>query len=72
VSAISPATALGVGLGIPRADGTGCLLAHSSTANGGTSAEVSGPVAVGVYCVQVFAPAQSANSVNFTVTLEYP
>ncbi len=72
VSAISPATALSVGLGIPRADNTGCLLAYSSTASSGTSAEVSGPVAVGFYCVQVFAPAQSANAVNFTVTLEHP
>lgn len=72
VSGISPATALAVGLGVPRADGTGCLLAHSSIANGGTSAEVSGLVAVGFYCVQVFAPAQSANSVSFTVTLEHP
>jgi hypothetical protein len=72
VSGISPATALAVGLGVPRADGTGCLLAHSSTATSGTSAEVSGPVAVGTYCVQVFAPAQSAGSITFTVTLAHP
>ncbi len=72
VSAISPATPLTIGLGVPRADGTGCLLAFSSTATGGASAEASGTVAVGTFCVQVFAPAQSANAVNFTVTLEHP
>ena len=72
VSSISPATALAVGLGIPRADGAGCLLAHSSAASNGSSADVSGPVSVGTFCVQVFAPAQSVPSVTFTVTLEHP
>ena len=72
LSDISPATALVVGLGIPRADGTGCLLAHSSTAVGGAATQVSGPVGVGTYCVQVFAPGQTANSVSFTVVLEHP
>lgn len=72
VSGISPATALAVGLGIPRADGAGCLLAHSSTASGGTSADISAPVSVGTFCVQVFAPAQSAGAVTFTVTLQHP
>ena len=72
VSGISPATALAVGLGIPRADGAGCLLAHSSTASSGTSADISAPVSVGTFCVQVFAPAQSAGAVTFTVTLQHP
>ena len=72
VSGISPATPLVIGLGVPRSDGTGCLLAHSSAATGGVSAEVSGAVAVGTFCVQVFAPGQSANAVTFSVALEYP
>lgn len=72
VSGISPTTALAIGVGVPRADGTGCLLAHSSIASGRTSAEVRGLVAAGFYCVQVFAPAQSATSVSFTVTLAHP
>lgn len=72
VTAISPATALTIGLGVPRADGSGCLLAYSSTATGGAAAEASGTVAVGTFCVQVFAPVASANAVNFTVALEHP
>jgi len=72
LSAISPATALTIGLGVPRADGTGCLLAVSAPAADGGSAQVSTGVAVGTYCVQVFALAQSASAVNFTVALTYP
>ena len=72
VSAISPATTLGVGLGVPRADGTGCLLSLSATAANGAAAQVSGAVNTGTFCVQVFAPAQAAASVTFTVALQYP
>lgn len=72
VSSISPATPLGIGIGIPRADGTGCLLAVSSTASNGNSASVSTSVPAGSFCVQVFAPAQSASAVNFSVALTHP
>ena len=72
VNAISPTTALGVGLGIPRVDGTGCLLARSATAADGASAQVSASVDAGNLCVHVFAPSTAALTVNFTVTLEHP
>lgn len=72
LSGIAPATALSVGLGLPRADGTGCLLSVSSTAPVGGTAAVSTTVAVGTFCVQVFAPAQTANAVNFSVALTHP
>lgn len=72
VSAIAPATPLSIGLGVPNANGTGCLLALSSVATNGTWADISGEVAVGTYCVQVFAPAQAATTVSFTVALEHP
>lgn len=72
VSNISPATPLGVGIGIPRADGTGCLLSVSATAGNGNSASASTSVASGAFCVQVFAPAQTANAVTFSVALTHP
>lgn len=72
LSAIAPATPLSIGLGVPRADGTGCLLAVSSVASNGVSAEVTSAVVAGTFCVQVFAPAQTANAVNFTVGLVHP
>ena len=72
MNAISPSTPLTVGLGLPRADGTGCQLSRSAVATDGGSAQVSTAVDTGVYCVQVFAPAQSAAQVSFSVTLVYP
>ncbi|MGE0811707.1 MAG: hypothetical protein AB7O28_17610 [Vicinamibacterales bacterium] len=72
VSDISPPTALSVALGIPRADGSGCLPAISSTSGDLQSVEVSSAVALGSYCVVVYAPADSADAVRFTVTLTYP
>lgn len=68
---ISPPTALVLGLGIPRSDGLGCLLARSSPASDGTAAEVTANVDVGNFCVQVYAPA-TASTVTFTVTLVHP
>jgi hypothetical protein len=72
LSGIAPATPLVVGLGIPRPDGAGCLLARSTTATDGVSARVMANVDPGAFCVQVLAPASAADAVNFTVTLEHP
>lgn len=72
LSAITPATALGFGMGVPRADGTGCLLTYSTTATNLASAEIGGAVASGVFCIQVFAPATAAEIVRFSVTLTHP
>jgi len=68
---ISPPTVLVLGLGIPRGDGLGCLLARTSPASDGTAAAVTANVDAGTFCVQVFAPA-TASTVTFTVTLVYP
>jgi hypothetical protein len=71
LSDISPPTALGVGLGIPRSDGLNCLLARSSLASDGSAAAVTANVDVGTFCVQVYAPATAA-TVTFTVTVVHP
>jgi hypothetical protein len=71
LTGISPATALGVGFGIPRADGTGCLLGRSAIASDG-AARVAANVDPGTYCLQVYAPERTADAVVFTVTLEHP
>jgi hypothetical protein len=69
---ISPATALGLGFGIPRADGTGCLLGRSAIAADGASVRVVAHVDPGIYCLQVYAPERTTDAVGFTVTLEHP
>jgi hypothetical protein len=71
LSGITPAAALGIGLGIPRDSGS-CLLARSTTSADGLDAEVSAAVELGTFCVQVFAPPTSTTEVRYTVTLEYP
>jgi hypothetical protein len=69
---INPATALGLGFGIPRADGAGCLLGRSAIASDGAAARVVASVDPGTYCLQVYAPDRTADAVIFTVTLEHP
>lgn len=72
LSAISPATALGVAFGIPRADGSGCLVGRSTIGADGVSARITAAVDPGIFCLQVYSPERSADQVTFTVTLEHP
>jgi hypothetical protein len=72
VGGISPPTALSVALGIPRADGSGCLPTVSSTSGNLTSAEISAAVGLGTFCMQVTAPASAADAVRFDVSLTFP
>lgn len=72
LSGITPSTALGLGMGVPRADGTGCLLTYSTTATDLSSAELSSAVGSGVFCIQVYAPASAAETVRFSVTITHP
>jgi hypothetical protein len=72
IGAITPATALGLAFGIPRADGTGCLAGRSTVAVDGAAARITAAVDPGTFCLQVFAPERTADQVGFTVTLEHP
>jgi hypothetical protein len=72
LSAIAPATALGVAFGIPRGDGSGCLAGRSTIAVDGAAARITAAVDPGTFCLQVFAPERAAGQVTFTVTLEHP
>lgn len=72
LSGITPATALGLGFGIPRADGSGCLLGRSAVAVDGATARLSANVDPGIFCLQVYSPEGTADQVTFTVTLEHP
>jgi hypothetical protein len=72
IHGITPAAALIVGLGIPRADGTGCLLSRSVTALDGAPVQVTAHVDPGEYCAQVLGPADAPGPVGYSVTLEHP
>lgn len=72
LGAITPATALGLAFGIPRADGGGCLLGRSAVAEDGAAARITAAVDPGTFCLQVYAPERAADQVTFTVALEHP
>lgn len=73
VSAGPPATvALGLGVGIPRVDGGGCLLAHSVVTSAGPAAQVFTTVDAGNYCVRVFDAGTLTEMVTVTITLTHP
>jgi hypothetical protein len=66
------ASQLGIGIGIPRADGSGCFLTQSVvTAVGGTP-QISASVERGQYCVRVFDPGVLANPVTFALQITFP
>ncbi len=63
---------LGVGLGIPRADGGGCHLSQSVSAASGVVPQLSATVDAGTYCVKVFDLGTLIDDVSFSVTIVHP
>jgi hypothetical protein len=63
---------LGVGLGIPRADGGGCHLSQSVSAVSGSATQLSANVDAGTYCVKIFDLGTLANEVSFAITIVHP
>ena len=63
---------LGLGVGIPRADGGGCNLAQSVTTSAGPDAQIVTTVDAGTYCVRVFDAGSLTDPVAVTVTLVHP
>jgi hypothetical protein len=72
-SASPPAgVVVGLGLGVPRADGSGCFAYTSLNTTAGSAAQITSPVEPGQYCVRVYDPGTLPNLVNFTVTAAHP
>jgi hypothetical protein len=74
LDAIGPPSTLevGVGVGIPRASGAGCLLARAVVTTAGTGTLFSLPVETGVYCVKVFDIGNVVDAAAFTITIVHP
>ncbi|MGH9384109.1 MAG: hypothetical protein ACRD2N_07485 [Vicinamibacterales bacterium] len=73
VSAGPPATVLlGLGVGIPRADGGGCMLASSVITPAGPTAQLTTSVDEGDYCVKVLDVGMLTEMVSVTITLVHP
>ena len=69
---VSPASIVGVGVGIPRADGFGCNLAHSVETGAGSSPHIETTADKGSYCVKVYDPGRLPGPVSFSVTIQRP
>ena len=63
---------VGLGVGIPFADGTGCVLSRSVETIAGTTAQLELNVDVGKYCLQIYDPGTLTSVVPFSINLIYP
>ena len=63
---------VGVGIGIPLADGSGCVLSRSVETVPGATAQLELNVDSGKYCLQIYDPGTLTNVVGFTLHLIYP
>ena len=63
---------VGVGLGIPFSDGTGCVLSRSVETVAGNTAQLELAVDAGKYCLQIYDPGTLTGVVAFSINLIYP
>ena len=63
---------VGLGLGVPQANGSGCRTTFSTTASPGPSPQLSAPVEPGTYCVSVFDVVGIVEPITFSVTVVQP
>ena len=63
---------VGLGVGIPLADGSGCVLSRSVETVAGNTAQLELGVDVGKFCVQIYDPGTFTTVVPFSINLVYP
>jgi hypothetical protein len=74
LSQLGPQTGLvvGLGIGIPQANGSGCLMTQVVEAGASTSAQLTVQVDAGTYCVRLHDLGTLTSQVAFTVTIVRP
>lgn len=63
---------VGLGLGIPFSDGTGCVLSRSVETVAGNTAQLELAVDTGKYCLQIYDPGTLTGVASFSINLIYP
>ena len=63
---------VGLGIGIPLEDGSGCVLSRSVVTTSGTTAQLELAVDIGTYCLQIYDPGTLSSVQSFTISLIYP
>lgn len=71
-AAVPPSWEIGIGLGVPQANGSGCALSASVRAPAGSNPQVSIAVDEGSYCVAVYDVGALTEAAGFTLHLVYP
>jgi hypothetical protein len=74
LTAAGPPTTIfmGVGVGTPASDGMCALFSNASVlAQAGMTAQLSGTIAAGTYCVAVFDAGNQSGPVDYTVTVSH-
>ncbi len=65
-------TVVGLGIGIPRGNASGCLLTHVLDATAASSPQIAVAVDAGDYCARVFDVGNLSNQVAFSLTIVHP
>ena len=61
-----------LGIGIPLADGSGCVLSRSVETAAGTTSQLELTVDTGKYCLQIYDPGTLTGVVAFSINLVFP
>jgi hypothetical protein len=67
-----PDLTVGLGIGIPQSNGSGCLMTQVTEAGAATSPHLTVPVDAGAYCVRLHDLGTLTSQVAFTVTIVRP
>ena len=63
---------LGLGIGVPRNDGTGCLLTQAVNRSGGGSPQIALPADAGAFCARIFDVGNITVPITFTAAIVKP
>jgi hypothetical protein len=67
-----PGAVVGLGIGIPRPDGSGCSLGRSLNTAAGSTAQITGGIDTGSYCVKIYDVGNLTTLVNFSISVVHP
>lgn len=72
LTSVTPDVALGIGVGIPRATGSGCNLTRSAVVRAGSTPQLSLAAEPGLWCVRVWDPGTvTGDRVSFSMSVKH-
>jgi hypothetical protein len=72
LTSVAPPVLLVIGVGIPRADGSGCVITRSVETAPGSEPQVAVTSEPGTYCVKVAATSFLSEPTTFSATVKHP